>query len=266
MSKLASMMKVFKREKKNQSSVEGSSSRSKKGRRSVLDRDSFVFMPGDSGAGGPYWGEIINDDSFPNSQRQDSRRKTLLIDPDSGLQEVNLVIRTRLEASEKDDQILLNGKIFRRHSETTLPEQPGEGKGADDDVPVLRDYAFLLSNKEHQDIPRRYVYDRLIRAPLQSANPLSQQKRMTLVADSRTREDLERYFMRKDLQANNASTKYAGDGWSVPDEHAERSMGKQRPASMYSSHSSYSGLEWTHSKAFPADAVSWELNLEGMNH
>ena len=296
MSKIASMLKVFKREKKSQGSVEGGSSRSIKSR-SILDADSFVFMPGDSGAGDNYWGEIINDDIFRNSLSRDSRPKSDLgLDSCEGLQEVNLVIRTHIDASDKDEKIFINGNIFnRRYSET-----PGESrKPADADSPVLRDYAFLLSTKERNDIPGRYAYDRLIRAPLQSAGSLShsQQRRMTLVADSQSRDDQDRFYIQKDMKANNAPSKYARDGLStrsrddrekcfmkmdlkanngppkyardglrVPDEQICWSLGKPRPASMYSGHSSYAGLEWDCSKALPDNAVNWELNLEGMNH
>lgn len=269
-----SMMKVFKREKKSQSSVGEGSPRSRRGRKAVLDADSFVFMPGDSN-GDLYWGEIINDDNFPSTQRQASRRKTVM-SSSSGLQEVNLIIRNRSELSEKDEKMLLNGNLFNRRYSGTLVKAK---KAADDDGPVIRDYAFLLSSRERmsQDLSGRYVYDRLIRAPLnpaKSSSP-SQQRRMTIVADSQSRDDRERCSLIKntDLKAKNAPAKCARDGrlLSVPDARTGMPTGHHRPASIQTvgSHN-YSDLEWARSiggseYAFPADAISWELNIEGMN-
>lgn len=273
---VGSMLKVFKREKKSQSSLEERSSSSKKGRKAVLDADSFVFMPGDTGGGDLYWGEIINDDNFPISQRHDSRRKTHIgMDSSSGLQEVNLIIRTRSEVPEKDEKILLNGKVLNRRYSGTLVNAK---KSAEDDGPVIRDYAFLLTGRERmsQDLSGRCVYDRLIRAPLQPANSSShsQQRRMTIVADSQSRDDRERCSLKKtDLKANNAPTKCAGDGrhLSIPNEWTGKPKVQQRPASMQTVDShNYSDLEWARSVvgseyALPPDAISWELNLEGMN-
>ncbi len=59
MSKIASMLKALKRDKKSQSSFDEAAPGSRKSRTSVLDGESFVFLPGDAGVRGDremYWG------------------------------------------------------------------------------------------------------------------------------------------------------------------------------------------------------------------
>lgn len=271
MSKIVgSMLKVFKR-KKSRGSLEESAPGSRKSRTSVLDAESFVFLPGDGGGGSDvYWGEIINDESFPASQRRDARRRTQIgLDSDSGMQEVNLVIRTRSEVSEKDEKFLLNGKVYNRRYSGTLVNAK---KGQDDDGPVIRDYAFLLTNRE-QSSKDRYVYDRLIRAPLQPANSSqSQPKRLTIVTDGRSKGNKEKCSLRKtDLAAPSkppvdaTHLKVANHYTGRPDRPGK----KGRPVSLQTAEGhNYSDLEWVGTiagseYAFPPDAISWELNLEG---
>ena len=256
------MFKVFQRDKKSQNSVEGGSPQSRKGRRGVAEADSFVFMPGDSGDN--YWGKIINDDSFPNSQRFANRRKTHIgLDSSSGHQGVNVVIRTHLNTSDNDEKILLNGQVpNRRYSGTLVKGYTGNFKKAGDGEPVIRDYASLLSAaRERKDTQGRCAYDRLVRTPLQPAD--SRQKRMTLVADSQLRDDTGRCLI--DVKGSNAHSSYDRDeveqiewtGWPSK---------QRRPASVACSHR-YSGVEWapsTSGQAQPADAINWELNLGGM--
>ncbi len=166
-----SMLKVFKREKKG---LQKDSSKSRRSERSVLDADSFIFMPGDTQS--QYWGDILNDDNFPISQlRDNSRRKThigLVHDSgqSDGVQEVNLIISP--DVQEKDGNLVLNGKVFNRRLSGTLVKAR---KSTDEveDGPVIRDYAFLLTARERlsQELSGRYVYDRLIRSPMQPRHP-----------------------------------------------------------------------------------------------
>ncbi len=165
-----SMLKVFKRDKDRE--------KSKRYRKSQMDADSFVFVPGDGG--GQFWGEVLNNDNFPapGSQLENggSRRNTLMggiMQSDgSGSQDVSIIFRSN--AAQKEQQSLMNGKLFNRRLSGTLVKAR---KSTDEveDGPLIRDYAFLLSNRERMsgDVSDRYVYDRLIRSPLrrQDSNP-----------------------------------------------------------------------------------------------
>jgi len=273
MSKIVSMLKAFKREKKGSGSFDEAVPGSRKSR-NVLEAESFVFLPGNAGGevGGKemYWGEIINDDSFPASQRRDARRRTHigLNSSDNGVQEVNLFIRTRSDAAD-EDKCLLNGKVYNRRYSGTLVNAK---KNVDDDGPVIRDYAFLLTNnntssdKSSRD---RYVYDRLIRTPLQPANSgQSQPRRLAIVTDSRSSNvgDKERCSLRKADLTELSRVPEDGPHLQVPSRVTGKLSG--RPVSLQMNRHNYSDLEWVGTLerseyALPPDAVSWELNLEG---
>ncbi len=237
-----------------------------------MDGESFVFLPGDAGVRGDremYWGEIINDESFPASQRRDARRRTHIgLESDKGMQEVNLVIRTRSEVTEKDEKILLNGKVYNRRYSGSLMNAK-KGMEDEDGGPVIRDYAFLLTNNNEKAPRDRYMYDRLVRAPLQpNSSHSSQPRRMTIVTttDNQSEDDRERCSLRKtDLTA-----KLKGPVDSARLQVANQNTGKQqgRPFSLQTDAHNYSDLEWFGTiagseYAFPPDAVSWELRLEG---
>ncbi len=172
-----SMFKVFRREKKGQKGMDKNPPRSKRANKSVLDADSFIFVSG--GTESQYWGELMNNENFPFSQLGDavaSRRKTHIglvqSGESNGMQEVNLIISP--DVSEKDGNLVLNGKLFNRRLSGTLVK--ASKSDLMDDEPVLRDYAFLLSARERlsQEFSGRYVtYDRLVRSPLLSARKKS---------------------------------------------------------------------------------------------
>ena len=267
MSKIVSMLKAFKREKKGSGSFDESLPGSRKSR-NVLEAESFVFLPGNAGGevGGKemYWGKIINDESFPASQRRDARRRTHIgLDSDNGVQEVNLVIRTRSDAAE-DEKFMMNGRIYNRRYSGTLVNAK---TNVEDDGPVIRDYAFLLTNNTSNEKSSRdrYVYDRLIRAPLQPANSgQSQPRRLTIVTDgqSSNKGDKERCSLRKADLADLTRVPADGSHLQVP------SHVTGKPASLQvTDRHNYSDLEWVGTLgseyALPPDAVSWELNLEG---
>lgn len=175
MPKLVEMFKVFRREKKGQRGLDKNRPKAKRDNRSVLDADSFVFMAPGGTESQYYW------ESFPFSQLEEmeSRRKTHIglvqSQETKGLQDVNIIISPNLQ--EKDGTLLLNGKVFDRRLSGTLVKA---SKSADEDEPVIRDYAFLLSARERlsQELSgnSRCVYDRLIRSPLQPRNAPQQQK------------------------------------------------------------------------------------------
>ena len=168
-----SMLKVFKREKKVPRGLDKDGPKQRRGNRSMLDADSFIFMPG--GTESQYWGEILNDDNFPTSQQlaedRNMRRKTHIgfvqSEESNGLQEVNLIISPSVQ--EKEGDLVVNGKVFDRRLSGTLVKA---NKATDEveDGPIIRDYAFLLSARERlsQEMSGRYVYDRLFRPPLQT--------------------------------------------------------------------------------------------------
>lgn len=186
-----SMLKVFGRNKENKDRGHSDQGRKKKPtkrtRRSVLDADSFVFLPGDHVS--RYWGAILNneddDPNFPISQLAADysdirRRKThigLIHSEESGVQEVN-IIRPRAKthansSSTEDKDMLRNAKLFNRRLSGTLVKAK---KSTDEveDGSLIQDYAFRMSDRERwsQDLSGRYVYDRLFCPPTKSSTPL----------------------------------------------------------------------------------------------
>ena len=287
------MLKVFKREKK---APEKDSSKSRRSQRSVLDADSFIFMPGDTQS--QYWGEILNDDNFPTSQlRDNSRRKThigLVQSGDSGgVQEVNLIISP--DVQEKDGNLVLNGKVFNRRLSGTLVKAR---KSTDEveDGPIIRDYAFLLTGRDRlsQELSGRYVYDRLVRSPLQPRHPTvtvkqpsnspkpsfqwkypSEGRKSPLLTDQRKKDDKvdlgyvsgprsstpskDRNFLRVDHGQYTCSVRDR-----LQQREREHKLQHKRPLSGQTVDSqAYSNLELSHSVmgseyAMPTDALSWE--------
>lgn len=181
-----SMLKVFGRNKENKDRGQGQGKKSKptkRSRRSVLDADSFVFLPGDHVS--RYWGALLNDDddsNFPVSQlaadySEMRRRKThigLIHSDESGMQEVNIIRpRAKTHANPAEDNVLRNAKMFNRRLSGTLVKAR---KSTDEveDGSVIHDYAYRTSDRERwsQDLSGRYVYDRLFCPPVKSSTPL----------------------------------------------------------------------------------------------
>ena len=177
-----SMLKVFGRNKENKDRDRGSGKKTKRSRKSVLDADSFVFLPGDHVS--RYWGALLNDDesNFPISQLAADysdirRRKThigLIHSDESGMQEVNIIRpRAKTNAHLDEENVLRNGKLFNRRLSGTLVKAR---KSTDEveDGSVFHDYAFHMSDRERwsQDLSGRYVYDRLFCPPVKSSTPL----------------------------------------------------------------------------------------------
>lgn len=169
----------------------GGGSRREKGpkrRRSVLDADSFVFLPGDKAAN--YWGQVLNDENFPVSQLSSDysvkaadmrRRKTHVgglrrSDDNSGVQEVN-VIRPRAQTSAnvlvvpgEEGSPVHNGLVYNRRFSGTLVKRTSTDEV--EDAALIHDYAFCVSERDRwsQDLSSRCIYDKLIRPPPSSSN------------------------------------------------------------------------------------------------
>lgn len=170
-----------------------------KRRKSVLDADSFVFLPGDKAAN--YWGQILNDENFPLSQlsadysvraAEMRRRKTHVggglrragTEDSNGVQEVS-VIRPRAKTTVNHLQVPGagdgggspvhgNGLVYNRRFSGSLVKR----KSTDEveDAALIHDYAFCVSERDRwsQDLSDQYIYDKLIRPPPpppSSANP-----------------------------------------------------------------------------------------------
>lgn len=287
MSKLVdSMLKVFKREKRPNNRQER---RPRRGKSSVLDADSFVFMPGDSGE--QYWGDILNDENFPISQfageDPGSRRKTHLgfvqSDDSTGLQEVNLIISHSAVEKEKED-LLLNGKVFNRRLSGTLVKASTATDEVEDGA-VIRDYAFLLSTRDRlsQELSSCYVYDRLVRSPLHSVNTQSKELEGKMKASpltERRRKISEKRDLLKSLPTSSISLQEnlirSNHGHLTCSVREERDRSVQiRPVHLSKQaldSQGYSNLDLlkstTHSAAgseyaTPADAIKWEISVKG---
>lgn len=288
MPKFVEMFKVFRREKKGQ---RANSSRPKRDNRSVLDADSFIFMPG--GTESQYWGEMLNDENSPFCSHlgdMESRRKTHIglvqSQETNGMQEVNLIISPGVQ--EKDGNVVLNGKVFNRRLSGTLVKAR---KSADDlEGPLIRDYAFLLSNRERlsQELSGRYVYDRLIRSPLQPSKnnhpkqqhlsppqpqwkyPSREGKKSPLLSDRRRRTDKDEVVLRRTVLTSSTPVKdllevnrgqLTCSVRDMRDKREQRSL--KRPVSGHTVDSGYSNLEFSRSVmgseyAMPFDAIDWE--------
>lgn len=289
MPKIGEMLRVFKREKKSQRGLDKNNSRpktSKRDNRSVLDADSFIFMPGGTES-------QLCWESFPFSQLQEveSRRKTHIglvqSQETNGLQEVNLFLSPDLQ--EKDGNLILNGKVFDRRLSGTLVKARKSMDDLMEDEPVIRDYAFLLSARERlsQELSGRYVYDRLIRPPLQPRNTpqrkSSQQqtwkypvgtdgKKSPLLTDHRKGGDNDEVVLRKTAPRSSTPIKDSSLlgvnrgqlTCSVRDTHDRRDhRSLKRPVSGLTVDSGYSNLEFAQSVvgseyAMPSDAINWD--------
>ena len=288
MPKIGEMFRVFKREKKSQRGLDKNHSRpktSKRDNRSVLDADSFIFMPGGAETHGQFCWE-----SFPFSQLQEveSRRKTHIglvqSQETNGLQEVNLFLSPELQ--EKDGNLV---KVFNRRLSGTLVKARKSVDDLVEDEPVIRDYAFLLSTRERlsQELSGRYVYDRLVRPPLQPRNTPQQQKpsqqswkypagtdgkKSPLLTDHRKRGDKDEVVLRRTAPRSSTPVKdnsllKVNRGQltcNVRDTHDRRDhRSLKRPLSGLTVDSGYSNLEFSQSVlgseyAMPFDAINWD--------
>ena len=160
-----------------------------KRRKSVLDADSFVFLPGDKAAN--YWGQILNDENFPLSQLSadysvraaDMRRRKTHVgglrrggtEDSNGLQEVN-VIRPRAKTTVNHLQVPGagdgggsplhgNGLVYNRRYSGSLVKRRSTDEV--EDAALIHDYAFCVSERDRwsQDLSDQYIYDKLIRPP-----------------------------------------------------------------------------------------------------
>jgi hypothetical protein len=294
MPKLVEMFKVFRRDKKR--GLDKSHSRSKGDNRSVLDADSFVFMPGGTE------GQCIWENFQLGAGEAESRRKTHIglvqSQETNGLQEVNLIISPSLQ--EKSDNLVLDGKVFNRRLSGTLVKARKSMDDLMEDEPIIRDYAFLLSTRERlsQELSGRYVYDRLIRPPLRPRDTPHQQKtqpansqwkypgstgrtdgsKSPLLTDRRRKDDKDNVVLRgtgprSSTPVKDNSLLRVNRGQltcSVRDIHTRRDQKSlKRPVSGVTVDSGYSNLEFSQQSvagseyAMPSDAINWE-GEEGM--
>ena len=207
MSKLMSSMKSLfgnKRSKESGRPAASHRERDKRKRRSHLEADSFVFVPGDGGPGS-YWGEVVtvNGENFPISHLSgeysqqaaaERRRKTTVghvIHPDyadqsprhGGGAATAVLLRPRSKTTLTPEDVLLkNSKVYgRRLSGTLVKNQKTSSAAATDEVEdgslLLPGYPFVAAVSERdrwsQDVSGRYVYDRLVHVP-----PSTQKKKM----------------------------------------------------------------------------------------
>lgn len=192
---VSSMLNFFGRKgKEDDDAVGGTSSQSvkisskrqnaaRKNRRSMLDADSFVFLPGEKVD--LYWGAVLNDQNYPISElaadystaravltRRQTVSSNLTRSDESGTQNVQ-VLRPRAKTNAYPENCLLKSgdPISRRLSGTLVKSR----KSTDEvqDGSILLDYGLCVSDRERwsQDLSGRYVYDRLLFPPPPPKNP-----------------------------------------------------------------------------------------------
>ena len=169
MSKLVtSMLRAFGVHRNSKES--GGIDSSKKTRKSVLEADSFVFMPGEDGT---YWGDMVpsrHGEGVPvpishfaedYSARSQIRRRAKTTA--HGGQSARSEARRKVMSSADDTLIFGNVKIGRRLSGTLVKA----GKTVTDEVEDSGGILLESDNRERwsQDLSGRYVYDRLLRVP-----------------------------------------------------------------------------------------------------
>ena len=187
---MTSMLNFFGRKTKEEDSgterVSASQRRqnaTRKNRRSMLDADSFVFLPGEKVE--LYWGAVLNDQNYPISAfaadystaravmgRRQTVSSNLTRSDESGTQNVK-VLRPRAKTNAfPENSLLKSGDAFSRRLSGTLvksrktTDEVGDGS-------ILLDYGLCVSDRERwsQDLSGRYVYDRLFYPPNQSGRP-----------------------------------------------------------------------------------------------
>lgn len=187
---VTSMLNFFGRKTKEEDEshlgVKASSKRqnaTRKNRRSMLDADSFVFLPGEKVD--LYWGAVLNDQNYPISAlaadystaravmgRRQTISSNLTRSDESGTQNVK-VLRPRAQTNAFPENSLLKSgdPVSRRLSGTLVKcrmstDEVGDGS-------ILLDYGLCVSDRERwsQDLSGRYVYDRLFYPPNQSGHP-----------------------------------------------------------------------------------------------
>ena len=150
-------------------------------RKSMLDADSFVFLPGEKVD--LYWGAVLNDQNYPISDLAAdystaravfTRRQTvgskLTRSEESGVQTVQ-VLRPRASTNAVSaGSSMKNGSVFSRRLSGTLVK----GKKPTDEVEdgSLVDFGLCVSDRERwsQDLSGKYVYDRIY-SPKHTSTP-----------------------------------------------------------------------------------------------
>ena len=170
------------------------SGRGGRSRKSMLDADSFVFLPGEKVD--LYWGAVLNDQNYPISdlaadystaravftrrQTVGSSHLTRSEESSSGVQNVQ-VLRPRANTNAiTASSSLKNGSVFsRRLSGTLVKGKKPTGTGTDEveDGSLLVDYGLCLSDRERwsQDLSGKYVYDRIY-SPKHTSTPDNDQR------------------------------------------------------------------------------------------
>ncbi len=175
---VTSMISLFAKKSKQQDDKHMKVKRVKptrSGRKTLLDADSFVFLPGEKVD--LYWGAVLNDQNYPISDLAAdystaraifTRRQTvshLTQSEESGVQRVQ-VLRPRANTQAAihipEDSRLKTGNVFSRRLSGTLVR----GKKSIievEDSSLLEDYAVDISDRERwsQDLSGKYVYDRV---------------------------------------------------------------------------------------------------------
>ena len=140
----------------------------RKTRKSILDADSFVFMPGEDGK---YWGDMVTSrhgEGVPvpishfagdYSAHRRRRAKTAAHGGESARREA----RRKVMSSADDALIFGDVNISRRLSGTLVKA----GKTVTDEVEDSGGILLESENRERwsPDLSGRYVYDRLLRVP-----------------------------------------------------------------------------------------------------
>ncbi len=140
--------------------------------RSMLDADSFVFLPAEKMD--LYWGAVLNDHNYPISDLAAdystaravfTRRQTvphLTQSAESGVQSVQVLRpRANTQATPESLSTLKNGSIFNRRLSGTLVKGNKVTDEIQQDDSKLVDHALCVSDRERwsEDLSGRYVYD-----------------------------------------------------------------------------------------------------------
>jgi len=171
---VSSMISFFgKKGSKNDENKIKRSNPARSGRKSMLDADSFVFLPGEKVD--LYWGAVLNDQNYPVSdlaadystaraiftRRQTTSSNFFTRSDESSSQNVQ-VLRPRAQTNAiQEDSVLKTGSVFSRRLSGTLIRSKKTTDIVEDES--LVDHELFVSDRERwsQDLSGRYVYDRV---------------------------------------------------------------------------------------------------------
>ena len=201
-------------------------------RRSMLEADSFVYLPGDNEN---YWGDLLNGEPISALAAEYSEQSEMR--------------RRAKTAVSSDETVLRNGKMVRRLSGTLVSLKARRS------LTEVGDGSLQVPETDwrprSQDLTGRYVYDRLLFPPKRNSQ-LSQQARYSPRHSPRHSQHLQPGHSQPEQKHNGRLKRRSG----LKDKHRSDQRFEIRCSDTMHS---YCEVEVSHSSeyAVPVDAIDW---------